>query len=72
MTPRAHISTLVVYGYSLIVSGDMYAGVVNPYNVSVILIFSRSFLEIPKSPIIRTSSPLGSLLINMLSGFKSL
>jgi hypothetical protein len=72
MTPKAHMSTFVVDGISSIVSGAIYAGDVNPYNVWEFLIFSRSFFEIPKSPIRRISSPLGSLLINMLSGFKSL
>jgi hypothetical protein len=72
MTPRAHISTFVVYCFSSIVSGAMYAGVVNPYNFSVILIFKRSFLEMPKSPIRRILPLLGILLIKMLSGFKSL
>jgi len=68
------MSTFVVEGYSAfkIASGAKYAGVVNPYNVWEFLIFSRSFFEIPKSPIRRMSFPLGSLLINMLSGFKSL
>jgi hypothetical protein len=72
MTPKAHMSTFVVEGFSAIVSGAIYAGDVNPYNVWEFLIFSRSFLEIPKSPIRRISPPLGSLLINILSGFKSL
>jgi hypothetical protein len=47
------MSTLVVDGNSAIVSGAIYTGVVNSYNVWVILIFSRSFFERPKSPIRR-------------------
>jgi hypothetical protein len=67
------MSTFVVEGYSAfkIASGAMWVGVVNSYIVGVLLIFSN-FFEIPKSPMRRISNPLGCLLINMLSGFKSL
>ncbi len=60
MTPNAHISTLGVDGYSTIVSGAMYAGVVNPFKVLVILIYYRYYFATPKSPIISMLSPLRS------------
>jgi hypothetical protein len=72
MIPKAHISTFVVDGKSSIVSGAMYAGVVFPFNVSLVLIYERPDFEISKFAIIRTSSPPYNLLIKMFSGFRSL
>ena len=72
MIPNAHISTFVVEGIWFIASGAMYAGVVLPFNVSLVLIFERPDFEIPKFPITRTSSPPYNFLIKMFSGFRSL
>ena len=71
--PRAHMSTLESGSYMLITSGAWYKGVVlNPNVVWVCLTVSKSYLEIPKSPMQRSFFPSASSTMNILAGFKSL
>lgn len=67
------MSTYEVGSFILITSGALYKGVVlYPNVVCVCFIVSKSYLDIPKSPMQRSFLPLESSLIKIFPGFKSL
>ena len=67
------MSTYEVGSFILITSGALYNGVVfYPKVVWVCFIVSKSYLDIPKSPIQRSFLLLESSVMNMFPGFKSL